>query len=350
MLDNARILITGGTGSFGHAFLRHALENYQVREIVVFSRDEFKQYQMAQIWSPANHPIRYFLGDVRDKERLMRAFNGIDYVVHAAALKQVPALEENPFEAVRTNVLGAQNVIEAALERGVKRVVAISTDKAVNPINLYGATKLAMEKLIIAANTYVRYRDVAFSLVRYGNVVGSRGSVIPLYARLLDAGETELPVTDQRMTRFWITLDQGVELVLRALNSARGGEVFVPKIPSMRITDLVAAIPQECSCRFIGRRPGEKVHEVLISENEGVRTLDCGDFYVVLPEFAHSDAGLWEQTGRPAPEGFSYESDANTQWVSPEQMRTMFEGCRLVVPQGSPAAPGVGAVAGGPTE
>lgn len=332
MLDDARILITGGTGSFGQAFIRHALENYRVKEVVVFSRDEFKQYQMAQTWSASDYPVRYFLGDVRDKERLLRAFNGIDYVVHAAALKQVPAIEENPFEAVRTNVLGGQNVIEAALERDVKRVVAISTDKAVNPVNLYGATKLAMEKLMVAANAYVRYRDVAFSVVRYGNVVGSRGSVIPLYAELLDAGETVMPVTDPRMTRFWITLDKGVDLVMHAMSQAQGGEIFVPKIPSMTVADLVAAIPQGCSYTVIGRRPGEKLHEVLISEDEGVRTVDCGSFYVILPEHAHRSPGYWEERGAPLPDGFYYQSDANPDWVSKEQMRELFRGCRSIVP------------------
>jgi UDP-N-acetylglucosamine 4,6-dehydratase len=329
VLNNARILVTGGTGSFGHAFVRYVLENYGVREIVVFSRDEFKQYEMSQVWPAGDTPVRYFLGDVRDKERLLRAFNGIDYVVHAAALKQVPALEENPFEAVRTNILGAQNVVEAALERGVKRVVAISTDKAVNPVNLYGATKLAMEKLFVAANAYVRYREVSFSVVRYGNVVGSRGSVIPLYAKLLASQTTELPITDVRMTRFWITLDQGVQLVLKALTEARGGEVFVPKIPSMTLTDLVAALPGQCTYRVIGRRPGEKLHEVLISESEGMRTVDCGDCYVILPEFAHHDASHWQEAGTPMPEGFSYESDDNGERVSPEQLRELFEMCRL---------------------
>lgn len=323
MLSNARVLVTGGTGSFGQAFVQHVLANYEVGEIVVFSRDEFKQHEMAQRWPVDSHPIRYFLGDIRDKERLLRAFYGIDYVVHAAALKQVPALEENPTEAVRTNIVGAQNIIEAALERGVRRVVAISTDKAVNPVNLYGATKLVMEKLMLAANAYVRYRDIRFSAVRYGNVVGSRGSVILLYANLIAQGVRVLPVTDPSMTRFWITLERGVSLVLKALEEAQGGEVFVPKIPSMSVGDLLAAMPVECSPRVIGRRPGEKLHELLIGENEGVRTLDCGDFFVVMPDSANYRPGPWAENARPVPPGFTYASNTNTDWVSVEEMRRL---------------------------
>lgn len=323
MLSNARVLVTGGTGSFGQAFVHHVLANHEVGEIVVFSRDEFKQHEMSQRWPVGSYPIRYFLGDIRDKERLLRAFIGIDYVVHAAALKQVPAIEENPFEAVRTNIVGAQNIVEAALERGVRRVVAISTDKAVNPVNLYGATKLAMEKLMLAANTYARYRDVRFSAVRYGNVVGSRGSVILLYANLIAQGERVLPVTDSSMTRFWITLDRGVRLVLKALEEAQGGEIFVPKIPSMSVGDLVAAMPVECTQRVIGRRPGEKLHEILIGENEGMRTLDCGDFFVVLPDSANYRPGPWAENARPMPPEFIYESNTNTEWVSVEEMRRL---------------------------
>ena len=323
MLENARVLVTGGTGSFGRAFVHRLLSESQVGEVVVFSRDEFKQHDMAQRWPVGQFPIRYFLGDVRDRDRLMRAFKGVDYVVHAAALKQVPALEENPFEAVRTNILGAQNVIEAALERDVRRVVAVSTDKAVNPINLYGATKLAMEKLVVAANAYVRYRDVRFSAVRYGNVVGSRGSVLFVFAALIARGETTLPVTDGNMTRFWITLDHGVDLVLRALNEAHGGEIFVPKIPSMKMSDLLAAMPGDIKQRVIGRRPGEKIHETLINENEAARALDCGDFFVILPEAARQLREAWASRGTPLAPGFTYESSSNSQWVSGEEMRRM---------------------------
>jgi UDP-N-acetylglucosamine 4,6-dehydratase len=323
VLSNARVLVTGGTGSFGQAFVDHVLTNHVVRELVVFSRDEFKQHEMAQRWPVDTYPIRYFLGDIRDKERLLRAFNGINYVVHAAALKQVPAIEQNPFEAVRTNILGAQNIVEAALERGVRRVVAISTDKAVNPVNLYGATKLAMEKLMIAANTYARYRDVRFSVVRYGNVVGSRGSVLQLYANLIAQGERILPVTDPAMTRFWITLDRGVRLVLQALEEAQGGEIFIPKIPSMSVGDLLAAMPVECTQRTIGRRPGEKQHESLIGEGEGARTLDRDDSYVVMPEAPGYRLGSWAEDARRAPADFKYNSDTNTDWVSLEEMRQL---------------------------
>jgi len=321
MLNDARVLVTGGTGSFGQAFVQHVLANYKVGEIVVFSRDEFKQHEMAQLWPVDTYPIRYFLGDIRDKERLLRAFNGIDYIVHAAALKQVPALEQNPIEAVRTNIVGAQNIVEAALERGVRRVVAISTDKAVNPINLYGGTKLVMEKLMLAANTYVRYRDVRFSAVRYGNVVGSRGSVILLYANLIAQGKRVLPVTDPTMTRFWITLDQGVSLVLRALEEAQGGEVFVPKIPSMSVADLLLSMPVECTSKLIGRRPGEKLHETLIGEDEGVRTVDCGDHYIVLPDSPDYQPGPWVGEAQAVSPGFSYASDTNTHWVTVDEMR-----------------------------
>jgi UDP-N-acetylglucosamine 4,6-dehydratase len=323
VLANSRVLVTGATGSFGQAFVGRVLENHVVQELVVFSRDEFKQHEMSQRWPVDKYPIRYFLGDIRDKERLLRAFNGINYVVHAAALKQVPAIEQNPFEAVRTNILGAQNIVEAALDRGVKRVVAISTDKAVNPVNLYGATKLAMEKLMIAANTYARYRDVRFSIVRYGNVVGSRGSVLLLFADLMARGETVLPVTDPSMTRFWITLDRGVDLVLRALEEAQGGEIFVPKIPSMSVGDLLAAMPVPCTSRIIGRRPGEKLHEALIGEGEGGRTLDRGDTFVVMPDTPEYRPGPWLDNAKRLDPDFVYTSDTNTEWVTSEEMRRL---------------------------
>lgn len=322
-LKRARILVTGGTGSFGQRFVAEILQSDFAGEVIVFSRDEFKQHEMARRWPVSSYPIRYFLGDVRDKDRLMRAFKGVEYVVHAAALKQVPALEDNPFEAVRTNILGAENVIEAALERDVHRVVAISTDKAVNPVNLYGATKLAMERLVVAANAYVRYRDVRFSVVRYGNVVGSRGSVLALYAQLLAEGSRELPVTDASMTRFWITLHRGVALVLQALGEAQGGEIFVPKIPSMSVQGLLDAMPVACSTRVIGRRPGEKVHETLFNEQEGTRTIDCGSFYVILPEGAQELYAAWTARGAAVSSGFAYQSDTNDQWVSTEAMREM---------------------------
>jgi UDP-N-acetylglucosamine 4,6-dehydratase/5-epimerase len=283
----------------------------------VFSRDEFKQFEMAKRFPPERFPIRYFLGDVRDKDRLLRAFVGVDYVVHAAALKQVPALEHNPFEAVRTNIVGAQNIVEAALERSIKKVVAISTDKAVNPINLYGATKLVMEKILIAANAYVRYRDISFSVVRYGNVVGSRGSVVPYFLDLVKSGATELPITDPRMTRFWITLEQGVALVAKAVSEAEGGEIFVPKIPSMKVVDLVDALPVKCTTRVVGIRPGEKLHETLVGEDEGRSTLDGGDHFVIMPqfEFQARKIDLLKKYPR-VPAGFSYRSDTNDAWLS----------------------------------
>jgi UDP-N-acetylglucosamine 4,6-dehydratase len=326
MLNGKAILITGGTGSFGQKFTETIFGQAQPREVVIFSRDEFKQSEMAKRFPTADYPIRYFLGDIRDKERLRRAFTNIDYVIHAAALKQVPALEANPFEAVKTNVLGAQNIVEAALDCNVGKVIALSTDKAVNPINLYGATKLAMEKIMIAANAYVRHRDICFSAVRYGNVVGSRGSVIPFFYDLIKKGITELPVTDERMTRFWITLEQGVQLVLNTIERATGGEVFIPKIPSMKVTDLVAALPGKCTTKIVGIRPGEKLHESLIGEDEGRSARDCGDYFTILPEFSFQrkhpempDAGV------PVAMGFHYRSDTNEQVLTPGELHTMLE-------------------------
>ena len=326
MLDGKAILITGGTGSFGQKFIETVFARAKPREVVVFSRDEFKQSEMAKRFSPSEYPIRYFLGDIRDKERLQRAFTNIDYVIHAAALKQVPALEANPFEAVKTNVLGAQNIVEAALDCNVGKVIALSTDKAVSPINLYGATKLAMEKIVIAANAYVRHRDICFSAVRYGNVVGSRGSVIPLFCDFLRNGVRELPITDERMTRFWITLEQGVELVLLAMEQAEGGELFIPKIPSMKVVDLVAALPGKCTTKVVGIRPGEKLHESLIGADEGRGARDRGNYYVVLPQFSFQrKRGHAPETGTPLPEGFAYRSDTNTDWLSVPKLQEMIQ-------------------------
>jgi UDP-N-acetylglucosamine 4,6-dehydratase/5-epimerase len=326
MLDGKAVLITGGTGSFGQKFIETVFARAKPREVVVFSRDEFKQSEMAKRFSPSDYPIRYFLGDIRDKERLQRAFTNIDYVIHAAALKQVPALEANPFEAVKTNVLGAQNIVEAALDCNVGKVIALSTDKAVSPINLYGATKLAMEKIVIAANAYVRHRDICFSAVRYGNVVGSRGSVIPLFCEFLRNGVRELPITDERMTRFWITLEQGVELVMLAMEQAEGGELFIPKIPSMKVVDLVAALPGRCTTKVVGIRPGEKLHESLIGEDEGRSARDRGNYYVVLPQFSfqrkHGDK---PEPGKPLPDGFAYRSDTNTDWLEVPKLQQMIQ-------------------------
>ncbi len=324
MIDGKSILITGGTGSFGQKFTETLFTKANPREVVIFSRDEFKQFEMAKRFPASKFPIRYFIGDIRDKERLLRAFTNIDYVVHAAALKQVPALESNPFEAVKTNILGAQNIVEAALDRDVRKVIAVSTDKAVNPINLYGATKLAMEKIVIAANSYVRYRDVSFSVVRYGNVVGSRGSVIPFFCELIRKGVRELPVTDDRMTRFWLSLEQGVDLVLTAVEKAGGGEVLIPKIPSMRVIDLVAALPCDCTHKIVGIRPGEKLHECLVGEDEGRMAFDRGGYYAVLPQFPMHHKQLEDiESGEPVPEGFCYSSDGNDEWLTVERLREM---------------------------
>lgn len=319
MLNDKSILITGGTGSFGKKCVQTLLEKYNPKRIVVFSRDELKQYEMAQTFSPAKYPaMRYFIGDVRDKERLMRAFEGIDYIIHAAALKQVPAAEYNPTECIRTNIGGAENVINAALDCGVKKVIALSTDKAVNPINLYGATKLCSDKLFVAANAYRGAKDTIFSVVRYGNVMGSRGSVIPLYLNKMRTGE-EMPVTDERMTRFWITLGDAVEMVLKAIMLARGGEIFVPKIPSMKITDLAMAIAPGRKIHIIGIRPGEKLHEVMITPEDSRHTIDIGQYFVILPETFNRE----QIEGVPVEEGFRYSSDFNKKWLAMSELREL---------------------------
>lgn len=319
---NLSILITGGTGSFGRKFVEIVLREYKPRRLIVFSRDELKQHEMRQVFDDRvpGSPIRYFIGDVRDRERLYRAFVGVDVIVHAAALKQVPACEYNPFEAVKTNVLGAQNVIEAAIDRGVKKVIAISTDKAVNPVNIYGATKLCAEKMFVQANAYSGAGETRFSVCRYGNVVASRGSVIPLFARQRKNGV--VTVTDPCMTRFWITLEQGVRFVLRCLKEMHGGEIFVPKIPSMNIMDLVEAVAPGCRVNYIGIRPGEKLHEVLISEEEARHTVDVGDMYVILPLHAWWKVDNWKK-GTLFPDGFCYASDKNEFWLSVEDLRQL---------------------------
>ncbi|MEJ5338865.1 MAG: UDP-N-acetylglucosamine 4,6-dehydratase (inverting) [Aquificaceae bacterium] len=330
-LEGKTILITGGTGSFGRAFIRYVLRHHRPKKIIVFSRDEFKQWQMSKEFPESQYPqLRFFLGDIRDKDRLWFAFDGVDYVVHAAALKHVPILEYNPFEAVKTNIIGAQNIIEVAIEKGVKKVVALSTDKAVSPVNLYGATKLTMEKLLIAGNSYAGAKETSFSIVRYGNVVGSRGSVIPLFLKLLSESSRELPITDPAMTRFWISLEEGVRLVLFALQEADGGEVFVPKIPSVRIVDLAKAMCPECSFKFIGIRPGEKLHESLISEDEArdVRLVRHEDkeYFVILPHFSFEARALekWQRYPR-MPEGFFYRSDRNDWWLEGEELKIFLE-------------------------
>ena len=272
MLNQKTILITGGTGSFGNAFTEYVLTHYDPKKIIIYSRDEFKQFQMADKFKTQKEKLRFFIGDVRDRERMFRALDGVDYVIHAAALKQVPACEYNPMEAVRTNINGAMNLVDAALDRGVRRVVALSTDKAVNPINLYGGTKLVSDKLFIAANAYAGEKDVRFSIVRYGNVAGSRGSVIPFFRSILAQGGDVLPITDCRMTRFWISLDEGVQLVIKALSEARGGETFISKIPSFRITDLAKAMAPQCRTKEVGIREGEKLHEIMVTREDSAMT------------------------------------------------------------------------------
>ena len=321
MLNNKTILITGGTGSFGKKMVQIILKEYKPEKLIIFSRDELKQFEMSQRWSTKKYPcIRYFLGDVRDKERLSRAFHGVDYVIHAAALKQVPAAEYNPEEFIKTNILGGMNVIDAALINKVRKVVALSTDKACNPINLYGATKLCADKLFVAANIYGGHDKTIFSVVRYGNVVGSRGSVVPFFKERAKTGI--LPITDSRMTRFWITLDQSVHFVLRVLDLASGGEIFVPKIPSMHIVELAKAIAPECTQEVVGIRPGEKIHEILIGEDEGRNAIEYDECYVIKQ--APVDVNTIRDCNL-CPEGFSYTSDNNSQKISIEELHRVLE-------------------------
>lgn len=319
MFNNKSILVTGGTGSFGKAFIRALLDKYKPARVVVFSRDELKQFDMQQDFtSPA---MRFFLGDVRDRERLIQAMRGIDFVIHAAALKQVPAAEYNPMECIKTNIHGAENVIHAALENNVERVIALSTDKAANPINLYGATKLASDKLFVAANNIVGASHTRFSVVRYGNVVGSRGSVVPFFKRLIAEGAKELPITDERMTRFWISLDQAVEFVFRNFQRMRGGEIFVPKIPSVRIVDLATAMAPELPHKIIGIRPGEKLHEIMCPADDSHLTLEFADHYVIQPSirFYSQDMDYTTnrlgESGQPSAVGSEYNSGSNPHFL-----------------------------------
>ena len=321
-LHDKVILVTGGTGSFGKQFIRKALTEHRPRKVIVFSRDELKQWEMRQSDPVFDHAdIRYFLGDVRDKDRLERAFRDVDYVVHAAALKQVPAAEYNPTEFIKTNVHGAMNVIDAAIDRGVEKVIALSTDKAANPINLYGATKLCSDKLFVAANAYVGAKGMPkFSVVRYGNVLGSRGSIVPKWRQMVAAGATEVTVTDPRMTRFWITLEQAAQFVVDNFNRMLGGEVFVPKIPSMKITDLVTAIAPGISMKITGIRPGEKLHELMIGEDDSRNTVEFEDHYAIAPQAVFNQMmasyeRLLQIQGKPLREGFVYASDTNERWL-----------------------------------
>jgi UDP-N-acetylglucosamine 4,6-dehydratase len=323
--DDASVLITGGTGSFGRRFIDTLLKRSRARRVIVFSRDEYKQYEMQQgLDGEAADRMRFFIGDVRDAERLELATREVDVIIHAAALKQVPAAEYNPFECIRTNVSGAENVVRAALRNGVKRVIALSTDKAANPINLYGASKLASDKIFVAANNLAGKNDTRFAVVRYGNVVGSRGSVIPLYKRLVAEGAEYLPVTDDRMTRFWITLQQGVEFVVSSLHMMRGGELFVPKIPSMRIVDVARCMGPGLPVKIVGIRPGEKLHEVMVTEDDSRQTLELEDRYIIEPAFAWWQRKPYVATGAvPVAQGFHYTSDTNSDWLDCERLEAL---------------------------
>ncbi|HTR68085.1 MAG TPA: UDP-N-acetylglucosamine 4,6-dehydratase (inverting) [Terriglobales bacterium] len=313
------VLVTGGTGSFGKKFVELMLREYHPQRLIIFSRDELKQHDMRS--SGFDHSsLRYFIGDVRDGQRLERAFSGVTIVVHAAALKQVPACEYNPFEAIQTNIIGGRNVIDAAIDRGVRRILALSTDKAVNPVNLYGATKLCAEKMFVQANAYSGAQDTRFSCARYGNVVGSRGSVVPIFLEQRKKGKITL--TDPRMTRFWMTLEQGVRFVISCIEQMHGGEIFVPKIPSMKLVDMAEALAPGCEVEHIGIRAGEKLHEVLVSEDEARNTLELEDRFVIQPAHSWWRGENWKQ-GRPVPEGYRYTSDSNSSWLSAADLETM---------------------------
>ena len=328
MLNGKTVLITGGTGSFGKKFTETVFAKYpDIKKVIIFSRDEYKQFVMQNMpqFKPYLSRMRFFIGDVRDKERLYRSFENVDYVVHAAALKQVPACEYNPFEAVRTNVIGAKNVIDATIDRGVKRVVALSTDKACAPINLYGATKLCSDKLFIAGNCYCGSKDTRFAVVRYGNVAGSRGSVIPFFQKLVAQGASELPITDMKMTRFWLKLEQAVEMVLEALENMHGGELYVKKIPSMHMPDLAKAIAPNLKLKEVGIRPGEKIHEQMITKEDAPNTIELNDFYIVLPQIKMENKDIekhYPHAKRVAAD-FEYNSGNNDRWLTVEEMRKL---------------------------
>lgn len=327
-LDGKEILITGGTGSFGQNFVKKITERYTPKRLIILSRDELKQVEMGYQFSDADYPfIRYFIGDVRDLDRLEMAMRGVDTVIHTAALKHVPVAEYNPFECVATNIIGAENVVKASIRTGVERVIALSTDKAANPINLYGATKLASDKIFVAANTLSGREGTRFSVVRYGNVIGSRGSVLPFFRRLLKDGKTELPITDVRMTRFWITLDQGVDFVLSSLEMMSGGEIFVPKIPSMKIIDLAEAIAPGMPLKIVGIRPGEKLHEALITEDDGRNTVELEERFIIKPVLKYwtrADSPKID-AARPVDEGFSYTSDKNHEVFEPSVLAELLD-------------------------
>ncbi|NFF82041.1 UDP-N-acetylglucosamine 4,6-dehydratase (inverting) [Clostridium botulinum] len=330
MLNEKVILITGGTGSFGKKFAERILTEYNPQKIIIYSRDEFKQDLMKKDFTTKFpdkvNKLRFFIGDVRDKDRLYRAFKDVDYVIHAAAMKQVPACEYNPFEAIKTNIHGAQNIVDACIDKGVKKCVALSTDKAVNPINLYGGTKLVSDKLFISGNAYSGGDGTIFSVVRYGNVAGSRGSVIPFFNQLLDKGERVLPITDFRMTRFWITLDEGVDLVFKALNESKGGEIYISKIPSFKITDLAKAMYKQIDIKEVGIREGEKLHEVMITSDDSRMTYEYDKHYIIYPNFDWWNSKLFMTAGgKKIEDGFEYSSSNNNKWLSIEQLRKEVE-------------------------
>lgn len=326
-LDGKSLLVTGGTGSFGQKFVEVVLEKFKPRRLIVYSRDEYKQYEMAHVFGESRYPsMRYFIGDIRDRDRLEMALRGVDIVIHAAALKHVPAAEYNPFECINTNVLGAENLVQAAIRCGVKRVVALSTDKAASPINLYGVSKLAADKIFVAGNNLGAPSGTLFSVVRYGNVIGSRGSVVPLFRKLIAQGADSLPITDPRMTRFWITLEQGVEFVLSCLALMRGGEIFIPRIPSMKVVDMARALAPKLPHHVVGVRPGEKLHEVMTTKYDTATTVDLGDRYVIEPGFASWKRRSFRDDGaRPVPEDFEYSSDTNTDWLDGAELIKLME-------------------------
>ncbi len=321
MLNNKTILITGGTGSFGHHFVDYVLDHYQPKKMIIYSRDEFKQFHMQNEYKNYDDVLRFFIGDVRDKERLTRALSGVDYVIHAAALKQVPACEYNPIEAIKTNINGACNVIDACLDVGVKKIVALSTDKSVSPANLYGSTKMVSDKLFAAANAYSGADGARFTVVRYGNVAGSRGSVIPFFQNIIDNGGTKLPITDYRMTRFWISLEEGVKLVIKALEESRGGETFISRIPSFRIIDLAQAMLPGCEMPEIGIREGEKLHEIMVPAEESGYTYEYDKHYIIYPNYNWWNPDNLIPGGRKVEPGFAYSSGDNKEWMSIEDIK-----------------------------
>lgn len=325
MLNNKTILITGGTGSFGHHFVDYVLEHYQPKKIIIYSRDEFKQFNMQNEYKKYDKYLRFFIGDVRDKERLSRALNGVDYVIHAAALKQVPACEYNPIEAIKTNINGACNVIDACLDKGIKKVVALSTDKSVSPANLYGSTKMVSDRLFAAANAYSGADGTKFAVVRYGNVAGSRGSVIPFFQNIIDQGGKELPITDYRMTRFWISLEEGVKLVIKALEESRGGETFISKIPSFKITDLAQAMLPECEMPEVGIREGEKLHEVMVPAEDSAYTYEYDSHYIIYPNYNWWNQDKLIPGGKKVDPGFVYDSGTNKEWLSVEDIQRLLK-------------------------